>query len=268
MSHSQPGNKNRTKYQRQLFLKGDDAQLLNYGEFRWKQTSAISIETPWFWTVPTARKLWIRCTLSLLQRNSATIWNFCWTRNTHPNIKAILIRSIRSFLTGTNPTLNWTTTDPIQETIKRAFEDQCEIGWTNFFVGRISSQWKLAQERWYTDISSNGIKLPRHQTSQTWATNLCRRVIFFALNRWQIRNETFHDKRTKREYTKEREHLISEVTTRYFENKPNHPAINWLMGNPLYDIITGTNSTMATWRTSYDLILKYLSPSLITSYLT
>ena len=191
------------------------------------------------------------------------------TRNTHPDIKTILIWSIRSFLTSTNPTLNWTTTEPIQETIKQAFEDQCEIGLTNFFAGRISSQWKLAQERWYTDISSNGINLPRHQTLQTWATNLCRRFIFFALNRWQIRNETFHDKWTKGEYTKECEHLISEVTTRYFENKPNHPAINRLMGNPLYDIITGTNSTIATWQTSYyDLILKYLSLSLITSYLT
>ena len=69
-------------------------------------------------------------------------------------------------------------------------------------------------------------------------------------------------------YKQEREHLISEVTQCYFENKPDHPAMNRLMGKTLYDIIIGTNATtMATWRTSYDLILKYLSPSLITSYL-
>ena len=143
---------------------------------------------------------------------------------------------------------------------------------TNFFIGRISSQWKVAQDQWYTDFSSNGIKLPRHQTSQIWATNLCRRIMFFALNRrWQIRNKTFHNKRTKREYTKECEHLISKVSMKcYFENKPDHPAVNRLMvGNTLvYDIITGTNATMATWRSWYDLILRYLSPSLITSYLT
>ena len=209
---------------------------------------------------------------SQVVRETNSLEKYLTTRNTHPDIKAILIRSIRSFLTGAEPTLDWTTKDPIQDTIWQAFEDQCEIGWTNFFIGRISSQWKLAQDQWYTgDLSSNdGIKLPRHQTSQIWATNLCRWIMLFALSRWQIRNKTFHNKRTKREYMKEREHLlISKVMKCYFENKPDHPAVNQLMGKTLYDITTGTNATMATWQSSYhDLILRYLSPSIITSYLT
>ena len=208
-------------------------------------------------------------------RETNSLEKYLTTRNTHPDIKAILILSIRSFLTGTNPTPKWTTTDPsIQETIRRAFEDQCEIGWTNFFIRRISSQWKLAQElkdglMKFLPMESSSLDTKHCKSGQqTCATNLCKGVMFFALNRWQIRNNTFHDKQTKREYTKGHEHLISEVTKRYFENKPNHPAINRFMGNPLYDIITGTDSTMATWRTSlYDLILKYLSPNLISSHL-
>lgn len=84
----------------------------------------------------------------------------------------------------------------------------------------------------------------------------------------KMANQTFHEKLTRRAYTKERDHLINEVTTRYFENKPDHTAINRLMGIPLYDIITGKNATMATWQTSYDLVLKYISPGLVTSYLT
>ena len=217
---------------------------------------------------------YLQCThqpgYSQVVRETKSLDQYLSSRNTHPDIKDILIRSIRSFLTGTTPsTLNWTTSGPIQDTIKLAFKEQCDIGWTNFFVGRISSpEWKLAQEKWYNDLSSNGIKLPKNQSAQTWATNLCRRIMFFALNRWKIRNETFHEKRMRRAYTKERAHLINEVTTRYFKNKPDHTAVNRLMGIPLYDIITGTNATMATWRTSYDLVLKYISPGLITSYLT
>lgn len=131
-------------------------------------------------------------------RETNSLEQYLTTRNTHPDIKAILVRSIRSYLIGTTPTFNWITNNPIQDTsIHKAFDDQCAIGWKNFFIGHISSQWKLAQDKWYTELSSKGFKLPRHQTSQIWATNLCRLTMFFALNRWQIRNEAFHDKRTK-----------------------------------------------------------------------
>ena len=73
---------------------------------------------------------------SQVVRETNSLEKYLSTRNTHPDIKAILIHSIRSYLTSTEPTLDWTTKDPIQDTIKQAFEDQCEI-----FLGRcISSQ--------------------------------------------------------------------------------------------------------------------------------
>ena len=54
---------------------------------------------------------------SQVVRETNSLEKYLTTRNTHPDIKAILIRSIRSFLTGAEPTLDWTTKDPIQDTI-------------------------------------------------------------------------------------------------------------------------------------------------------
>ena len=55
--------------------------------------------------------------------------------------------------------------------------------------------------------------LPNLKTSQTWATNLCKRLMFLALNWWQIRNEAYHDCASKYTYTREHAELIMEVTT-------------------------------------------------------
>jgi len=88
-----------------------------------------------------------------------------------------------------------------------------------------------------------------------------------ALNRWQIRNEAYHDSASKLGYARERQHLISAITTRYFDSLPEHPAVNRLMSNSFEDLVTGTNSTMRTWQTSFDLVMKFISPRLITSYL-
>ena len=64
--------------------------------------------------------------------------------------------------------------------------------------------------------------------------------MFIALNRWQIRNEAYHDSASKYAYNRDRLRLISDVTTRYFETKPDHFAITRLMSNPLEDLISGT----------------------------
>ena len=88
-----------------------------------------------------------------------------------------------------------------------------------------------------------------------------------ALNKWQIQNEVYHDSVSKFGYACERQHLISDITTRYFNSVPEHPAVNQLMSNSFEDLVTGTNSTMRTWKTSFDLVVKFISPHLITSYL-
>ena len=91
--------------------------------------------------------------------------------------------------------------------------------------------------------------------------------MFLALNRWQIRNEVYHDRVSKYSYLRDREVLIAEVSARFEIIQPDHPAVNRLFSNSLDQLITSTNSSMQAWMTSYDLITKFLRPHLITSYL-
>ena len=89
--------------------------------------------------------------------------------------------------------------------IKVAFYEQQRIGSNQAFLGHISLRWKYIQQKWYEEITSNGRKLPKQKTPRVRATNLYRRLMFLALNRWQIRNEVYHDRVSKYSYLRDRE---------------------------------------------------------------
>ena len=150
-----------------------------------------------------------------------------------------------------------------QDSISQTAENRVK----QVFLGRISSQWKYVQQKWYEEITSKGRILQTHQTPQVWATNLCRRLMFFALHRWQIRSEVYHDRVSKYSYQRDRDALIKDVTTRYATPQPDHPAVNPLFSHSLEEFITSTNSSIQAWMFFYDLIRKFLRPRLIPSYL-
>ena len=168
------------------------------------------------------------------------------------------------FLSGDTPTLNWTPQDHLSQTIVTAFEEQCAIGWEHIFLGRLSMKWKHAQHLHMTKNEPEG---KQHRSAQAWAKDLCQRLMHIALNRWQIRNEAYQDSKSTAEYNRERQELITIITERYSRDQPDHPAVNRLFKNVFADLVTGTNSTMTAWKKSYDLVMKLLRPSLITTYL-
>ena len=159
--------------------------------------------------------------------------------DTYPDMAKSIVRSLCVVMEGKEPSLRWTTRTPLHEMIKVAFYKQQRIGWKQAFLGHISSRWKkYIQQKWY-------------QNRQVWATNLCRRLMFLALNRWQIRNEVYHDRVSKYSYLRDREVLIVEVSARFEIIQPDHPAVNRLFSNSLDQLITSTNSSMQAWMTSY-----------------
>ena len=87
------------------------------------------------------------------------------------------------------------------------------------------------------------------------------------LNRWQIRNEAYQDAKSTQAYHRERQELITEIMNQYTWEQPDHPAVNRLFKHELPDLVTGTNSAMRAWKTSYDLVMRLLTPGLITTYL-
>ena len=132
-----------------------------------------------------------------MQREKKSLKEYLTNSETHPGMTSIITRSLCAFLEGKEPSLRWRTTTPLQEMIKEAFHEQRRIVWKQTFLGHISSRWKYVQQKWYEEISSKGRKLNKHQTPQVRATNLCRQLMFFALNQWQIRNEVYHDRVSK-----------------------------------------------------------------------
>ena len=88
-----------------------------------------------------------------------------------------------------------------------------------------------------------------------------------ALNRWQIQNEAYQNAKSTYAYNRERQELITDITDRYTQDQPDHLAVNQLFKNVFTDLVTGTNSTMKAWKTSYDLVMQIITPGLITAYL-
>ena len=189
-------------------------------------------------------------------------------RNTHPDLTKILIRSIRAYLSQEKPSLNWTPSDQVQTTVKEAFYVQDKIGWKGIFTGHLGNKWRQAQQEWYDQLHDNGVKVPRGQTGLTWAKALLQKLMHFALNRWQIRNETYHENQTREQYNEDRENMTNEIKSKYEGEFPQHPAIDRLMRIPEEELTSGPNGPMRAWLNSYELIMKYLAPRLITSFLT
>ena len=90
----------------------------------------------------------------------------------------------------------------------------------------------------------------------------------FALNRWQIRNEAYHDKQTRDKYESEQKLMTEEIRQRFEKPAPSHPAIDRLMHVKEDELTSGPNGPMRAWLDTYELVMKYLAPSLITTFLT
>jgi hypothetical protein len=125
-------------------------------------------------------------------------------------------------------------------------------------------KWKYAQ---HLHMAQDATATGKPRSAQTWAKDLCQRLMHLALNRWQIRNEAYQDAKSTYAYNRERQELIRDITDRYDRDVPDHPAVNRLFQNVFTDLVTGTNSAMKAWKTSYDLVMRILTPGLITTYL-
>ena len=106
--------------------------------------------------------------------------------DTHPTIISIF----KSNLT------NWSFTSPIAPqtiyngTIRKAYEDQCCIGWYQFLWGRLAHSWTDAQQEWINRITTRWKKLVAK-----WKTLVIRSIGEVLWHMWDHRNYIlFHPK--------------------------------------------------------------------------
>ena len=90
------------------------------------------------------------------------------------------------------------TNNPIECLVNIATaEEQSLIGWEEVFKGRLSTKWAEAKQAWYDSLRRNHcdlleIDFPRHYTGKVWSKQIIASLIYYNLNRWQIRNEVAH----------------------------------------------------------------------------
>ena len=70
--------------------------------------------------------------------------------------------------------------------MRKAVQDQNNIGWDQFMLGRISTRWSTIQDRHYKRIQSR-------RTGERWAAHLIMKVWDVHLSMWNHRSESLHD---------------------------------------------------------------------------
>ena len=118
----------------------------------------------------------------------------------------IILKAMREWLNEGILEIEWNfPEDADHEGFTQALAEQQQIGWNNFFKGRISKTWTETQQRKYSRqsqhrIDSNDEPLPKHYSGTWWAANLIKQVVFVSLNLWQIRNDTLHADKIMHDY--------------------------------------------------------------------
>jgi len=99
----------------------------------------------------------------------------------------IILKATRAWLKEGILEIEWNfPEDADHEGLTQALAEQQQIGWNNFFKGRISKTWTETQQREYSRhsqhrIDSNDEPLLKHYSGNWWAANLIKQVVFMSL---------------------------------------------------------------------------------------
>ena len=179
-------------------------------------------------------------------------------QGTAPALTSILTRILYKYTQGKTAELNtWNfDNEPNSEDLYELVQDQKEIGWDNFFKGRISKRWGDIQDRFFVALD-----LPDCQAYKTglwWASNVIRQIIYFSLNSWQIRNDALHKDKVQTTYNEERKELRCRVRWWYNQEKKMESATmkNYFKKSML-SRAKDTNQSLSCWIDSVELSYKY-----------
>ena len=125
--------------------------------------------------------------------------------------------------------------------IRRAFQEQNEIGWTNFYKGRISTKWEQVQQSHY-----NRSKPKKADTNQ-WATAIISAMWQGFLLMWEDRNDDQHGRDSIEIAVKERELLLQKVHQLYNQKESIDPEDRRLYHKPAAQWEEETNKKIREW---------------------
>jgi hypothetical protein len=156
--------------------------------------------------------------------------------------ECILIGVTKAWNGDMNPIQHQDLSFALQGNVKQALEDQQEVGWTNFYRGRIALEWQTAQQEHYTK------QFNKYQDTDKWTTAIITTLWHGFLQLWESRKDDQHGRDQQEKQEKERDILLRRTRalyeqlgkfdyedTRYFtkqvqywEQAPNHVIEEWL----------------------------------------
>ena len=172
-----------------------------------------------------------------LQRNS-----------TAPPITLAIMQGMKNWISGLPPPHFLPSTNKkIDLLINTATEEQSHIRWKEVFKGCLSSKLSEAQQAWYDSLRQNHCDLdtefPRHYTGKVWTKQFISCLIYYNLNRWQIRNEVAHAIATAEAQAKSLAQYTDTITSLY----ANHTNHNQLFRMPLANLLSLPTTQLCNW---------------------
>ena len=133
--------------------------------------------------------------------------------NTASLVQLAIIISLKAGIASEpNPLFLGNAQDPLESITSLAHLEQSILGWNQAFKGRLSKKWTAAQSKWYNHMRHNHhskTKFPKNYTGPIWMRKLIAQLIFYNLNRWQIRNEAAHTSESAEDYEKNERQISS-----------------------------------------------------------
>ena len=122
------------------------------------------------------------------------------------------------------------------------------IGWDQFFKGRMSKEWQTIQDEEYDRLRTQDNNIPAHQTGLWWTTRMIRLTIYFALNEWQVQNDTLHEAKDKTEREVRRNQLKEMVYKMYEAHRQaDHLALRRYFKRLYLETITKATTRIEHW---------------------
>lgn len=130
------------------------------------------------------------CVLRSARRKKFLIDTRMYLGNTHTNSNTtrVIIEGLTAFLEARDMLDIHEIVPEASVMLQKAYSVQEDIGWEEWYKGRISIQWRNLYEH---DLQTSNHNMS-HQTPERWATNLILITWRFFLDSWSIRNDIEH----------------------------------------------------------------------------
>ena len=144
-------------------------------------------------------------------------------QKTHKTLQHILLLAVRNWMHKVDvlPSRLEVPQELEDWGIHEALEDQKQIGWHNFFKGRISRKFGDIQMSAY-NADTTLASVPAHYSSTWWTAGLIKELIYMSLHMWQHRNKFLHDTESARANIADRTKALEEAAE-WYDKKHQFP---------------------------------------------